>query len=88
MPLLYSLFFLKNYIYILDVFIFSDIILVERRMTIMYNNSYNLIKYLYDANSEYKRINNAIKVYYRYMTPQQMINEECKDEMMKKILFG
>lgn len=54
----------------------------------MYNNSYNLIKYLYDANSEYKRINNAIKVYYRYITPQQMFYETCKDELIRHIIFG
>lgn len=50
--------------------------------------SYNVMKYLYDVNSQYKRANNMIKVMYGYMTPQQMIYEECKDEMMKIILFG
>ena len=50
--------------------------------------SYNMIKYLYDMNSQYKRANNIIMVMYGYMTPQQMIYEECKDEIMKKILFG
>ena len=52
----------------------------------MYYN--NMLKYLCNVNSQYKRTNNIIKVMYGYMTPQQMIYEECKDEMMKKILFG
>lgn len=51
-------------------------------------NTYYMIKYLYNMNSQYKRANNILKIMYGYMTPQQMINEECKDEMMKKILFG
>ena len=49
---------------------------------------YNMAKYLYDVNSQYKSVNNMIKVMYGYMTLQQMIYEECKDELMKKILFG
>ena len=49
---------------------------------------YNIAKHLYNVNSQYKRANNMIKVMYGYMTPQQMIYEECKDEMMKRILFG
>lgn len=54
----------------------------------MNSYSYNVMKYLYDANSQYKRANNMLKVMYGYMTPQQMIYEECKDEIMKRILFG
>lgn len=51
-------------------------------------NYYNVVKYLYDVNSQQKRFNNMIRVMYGYMTPQQMICEECKNEIMKKILFG
>ena len=53
-------------------------------------NSYscNVINYLYDVNSQYKRANNMLKVMYGYMTPQQMIYEECKNEIIKRILFG
>ena len=51
-------------------------------------NTYNMIKYLYDVNSQYKRANSMLKVMYGFMTPQQMIYEECKDEIMKRILFG
>ena len=48
---------------------------------------YNMAKYLYNVKSQYNRASNMIKVVYGYMTPQQMIYEECKDEMMKRILF-
>ena len=53
-------------------------------------NSYScyVINYLYDVNSQYKRANNMLKVMYGYMTPQQMIYEECKNEIIKRILFG
>ena len=53
-------------------------------------NSYscNVMKYLYDVNSQYKRANNMLMVMYGYMTPQQMIYEECKNEIIKRILFG
>ena len=54
----------------------------------MKNYSYNIMKYLYNMNSQYKRVNNMFKVMYGYITPQQMVFEECKDEMMKRILFG
>jgi len=49
---------------------------------------YNVLKYLYDVNSQFKRANNISKVIYGYMTSQQMVYEECKDEMIKRILFG
>ena len=51
-------------------------------------NYYNIMRCLYGVNSQYKRANNMLKVMYRYMTPQQMIYDECKDEMIKRILFG
>ena len=49
---------------------------------------YNMMKYLYDVNSLYKRANNTIRVIYGYMTPQQMFYQEYKDKMIKRILFG
>ena len=49
---------------------------------------YNIMRYLYDMNSQYKRANNILKFMYGYIAPQQMIYEECKDKMIKIILFG
>ena len=50
-------------------------------------NYYNMVKCLYDVNSHYKRTNNIFLIMYGYMTPQQMIYEECKDEIIKRIIF-
>ena len=50
-------------------------------------NYYNLILQRYDVNSRCKFINNSIKVAYRCMTPQQMIIETCKDEIIRQLLF-
>ena len=51
-------------------------------------NYYNMLRCLCNVNGQYKRANNMIKIMYGYMTPQQMIYEECKDEMIKRFLFG
>ena len=54
----------------------------------MVMNYYNMMRYLYNVNSQYKRANNMLKIMYGYMTPQHMIYEEYKDEMIKRFLFG
>lgn len=50
-------------------------------------NLYFMFRNLYEIQSQCKLANNIVKVSYGYISPQHMIYDAYKDEIIKHILF-